>query len=223
MRTRETRTVYVRVCLRVCVARVGGRDPKQICLLVINSPDWHNSCRSYGKAEAYVRVCLRAAYTVQRAYSACVRVNFFCRPVTGLCVREAERNPWHTEGISMSQHREWGSRQRRPAALCLPSIRPVCQLAALLTHSCLSANLYRVDFTDRLIGALEAEERGGEVGLWQRDKWGNWEQSLTAVTVRSRLKTNSWFDLQKTLWRSTLHNKVHTTYTYQPCIYVVFI
>ena len=52
---KEEGCVCMCVCLFVFVCVLWG-DPKQICLPVINSPDWHNSCRSNGKATAYVCV-----------------------------------------------------------------------------------------------------------------------------------------------------------------------
>lgn len=68
-----------------------------------------------------------------------------------VCVRvraPAQRADPAIEGISMWQGLEKVSWQSDPAVLCLPSIGAVCRPAAPLTPSCLSANLYRVDFTD---------------------------------------------------------------------------
>lgn len=97
------------------------------------------------------------------------------------------------EGISMSQDWEWvpGRAARQLSVfhrLDLSVGRQPC-----LHTPWLSANLYRVDFTDRVIGALEAEGRGGEGGLWQKDKWGCWEERVMAMTVRSGVERKSWF------------------------------
>lgn len=108
-------------------------------------------CGIYSTFQCMLRVYVCSYFS---AYLFCVCV---WMPVQGVAPA--------IKGISMSQGRESGFWQSRPVALCLPSIRPVCQPAAPLTHSCLATNLYRVGFTDRVIAALEAEGRGGEEGL----------------------------------------------------------
>lgn len=148
------------VCVHWFVCVLWG-DPKQICLLVINSPDWHSRCQSYGKAAACECVCINST--------------FLCVPAVCVHMNACTGSGPAIKGISMSQGWESGYWESSPVALRLPLIRPVCRPAALLTHSCLSANLYRVDFTDRVIGALETEGRGGEGVLWQKDKCGRWE------------------------------------------------
>lgn len=113
----RSREICICVCLWVCVCSDWGH-PKQICLLVINSPDWHNRCRSFGKAEAYVRVWLRLVYRVC-ILSMC-SCEFFCRPATGLCVQEAQRSPWH-----------WGHFHVTALGARFPAERPGSSLSSI--------------------------------------------------------------------------------------------
>lgn len=111
-RSEEQGDVYM--CVFVCVFcwEVG---PKQICLLVINSPDWHNSCQSYGKARAYVQICLPVVY------AACMLSQRTCEYFSAaLCVQETERSSWR-----------WGHFHVIASGAGFPAERPSSSLSSI--------------------------------------------------------------------------------------------